>query len=182
MKGSFNIHSIAILLAFLMLQGCFSLRPGSTKTGKKYFETFYVGPEGTQYFIKPLEFESVGSDETLEMDFTYRFRDVVTDTAIVHFSVYGPSIIRSLQSISVLAAGEELTVEGVELMFNETKKDGFRSRFECFMPLSGVEKLFSHPEWTVVVCGDWPCREFEASGKTQKIIPELDQNLFILMR
>lgn len=182
MKSSINIQTIAIFLAFMMLQGCFSLRPGSTKSGKKYFETFYVGSEGTQYYIKPMEFEAGDTDEEMKMDFTFRYRDVLSDTAIVHFSVYGPEIIRSVESITVLAAGEELKAEDVELMFNETTKDGFRSRFECFMPLAGVERLFRYPEWTVVLCEEDPCREFEATGKTKKIIPELDEHLFILMR
>jgi hypothetical protein len=158
------------------------LRPGATKSGKNHFETFYVGAEGTQYFIKPLAFSKTTTGEDLLVDFTFRYRDVVSDTAILHISLHGPDIIRTVDHISFATHAMKVRISPVELMFNETGKEGFHSRFECFMSLSDLNRLFSDPDWRIVVCGSGPCSEYEATDKTRKIIPKLEDTVFVLMR
>src|SRR5690606_36572025 len=58
-----SLVSLAATFAvpFLLLCSCVSVKPSTTKSGKKYFETFYV-ENGTQYFIKPLALSGLGSD------------------------------------------------------------------------------------------------------------------------
>ena len=79
-----------IIFVSVALSSCFSVKPTSQKSSKKLVETFYVGIEGTQYFIKPLTYQVEDSKEELEIDCIFRYKTKLSDSdsASINFSTY----------------------------------------------------------------------------------------------
>src|SRR5690554_5427078 len=78
--------SIAILVLTVLasIPSCYSIKPGATQSGGKLYESFYLGEEGRQYFIKPLKFS--GSDgRYIMIDFTFRRGGGSSPPAIANF-------------------------------------------------------------------------------------------------
>ena len=71
------------VLIALFIIGCIGVKPGSEPGGKKLFETFYAGEQGSQYFIKPLVLKNA-TKEKLTIDFSFRYKTEVKDSAIVY--------------------------------------------------------------------------------------------------
>ncbi|MFA0964467.1 hypothetical protein AB9P05_21855 [Roseivirga sp. BDSF3-8] len=158
-----------------------SVRPASAKSGKKYFETFYVGAEGTQYFIKPLSLDSDESGEELLVDVTFRYKDEVRDSAIVNFSVIGREIYKAIESLRIMNDGVSISDTHPELIFNERKNDEFVSRFATKLPLGKVKELFENDEWQFQLYTDKGTITFEPTGKASKAINVLNEKVFVIM-
>ena len=174
-----NFTVISLLLSLILFDSCVSIKPSSTKSGRNYYETFYVGEDGTQYFIKPLLFETKNTSEYLFVDFTFRYKNEVKDSVIVNFSFKSASIYKSIESIKISNENVEVSSNNIELLFNETFKSGYTSRFTTKFSLSETKELFNQNEWIINITNQtssyWPHR------KTRKAISSLKDGVFILM-
>ena len=75
-----------LLIATVFLSGCFGIKPEKSGASGKLYETFFVGDEGTQYFIKDIKFSSnLNSDQTWT-DITFRYKNELKDSATINFS------------------------------------------------------------------------------------------------
>src|SRR5690606_7037547 len=79
-----NIPVFCMLL--LLLSSCFSVKPGTSRSARNLYQNFFIGEEGSQYFIKPIAFEN-DEKEKLQLDITFRYKDEVKDSATVNFSI-----------------------------------------------------------------------------------------------
>jgi len=172
--------ALFLILSFFSI-GCFSLKPSSTKSGKKLFETFFVGEHGTQYFIKPLLLLNEDTNEKLLIDITFRFKDKIKDSAIVNFSIESKSIYKHIDSLEFLNSDVKFKNKNVKLLFNEKKKKEFISRFTTKLSLMEIKILFEKEDWNLVLNDSSNELKFTPSKKTKKSITILRDNLFVLM-
>lgn len=171
---------VSSILLLIIACGCFSVKPSSTKSGKKYFETFYVGDEGTQYFIKPISFKSEKSNEDAVLDFTFRYKSEIKDSAIVNFSIKSALIYKSIDSLKISNKNMEVKSDKIKLIFNE-KKSSFISRFSTKLSVKEVKDLFNNNEWVLVLYSRSQTEKFSPHRKATKAISVLSDKVFILM-
>ncbi len=129
---------------------CVSLKPGAGSSGKKLYETFYVGSDGTQYFIKPIRFNSTGEDY-LDLDITFRYRDEVVDTARLNVSIYSTELFKEINSLTIRQKSFSATDEAVELMFVERDKGLYNCRYTAMLPLTELTELFAQSDWEIEI-------------------------------
>lgn len=175
------LTSLPLFLGSLLLVGCMSVKPGSTKSGKQYFETFYVGVEGTQYFIKPLLFENDEANKVLALDITFRYKDEIRDSAIVNFSIKSLEIYKSVDSLKITNSLMDIKSDNIDLLFNEKFSKGFVSRFTTKVPLDKMKKIFDNDEWELTIHNAAKSNTYKPHRKTQKAVNFLRENGFILM-
>jgi hypothetical protein len=180
MKFLWQATCLSIILLF---SGCASSGPSSAGSTEKYFETFFVGEEGMQYFIKPLEFDESEGEGSLEIDLLFRYKNEIKDSSTINLSIISEDIIKDIDSL-VLSNGVSSTIsDQVNLMFNEKKKRLFYSRFSCKVPFKDVVALFENTSnWQVAIHSKGVMRSYSATKKTTKTIGQLNANVFVLFR
>lgn len=168
---------------FSILISCGGIKPAGGKSGKNLYETFYVGEEGMQYFIKPLPFESKNSE--LFLDITFRHKDKVQDSATINFSIKGKDLIKQIDTLTLFTVTNNIAFSlpssKIEYMFSERQKDDYVSRFSTKMPLIEIQKLFKNSEWKAILKSkEISTKEYVSTSSTQKKIQKLNQNIFFI--
>jgi hypothetical protein len=174
-------RSFLLFFGLLLLSACMATKPSATKSAKKYFETFYVGEEGTQYFIKPLVFASEASPTEMMIDMTFRYKDEIKDSVLVHISLEGPDLHKSISKLQFKQGEQEVQASSIALMFNENTKKGFKSRFSAQLSLQEVYQLFQSDQWVVQLEEAGESLYFSPTKKSSKVIRALNNEIFILM-
>ncbi len=172
---------VSFILLMLIFSGCLSIKPSTTKSGKKYFETFYVGEEGTQYFIKPILFKDEKLNEDLILDITFRHRNEIKDSATVNFSIKSPIIYKTLDSLKLLNKDIEINTNKVELLFNEKNKTGFISRYATKFSLKEMKEMFKNEAWEIKIYNQNKITNYVANKKTIITIKTIRDNVFVMM-
>jgi hypothetical protein len=159
-----------------------SIKPGATKSAKKYYETFYVGEEGTQYFIKPLTFNKDDSNEKLLLDITFRYKKVVKDSSKLNFSIKSSQqLMKSIDSLKISNDHHDILSNDIDLLFNEKNNDEFLSRFTTQVPLENTHQLFDNNDWEFTIYFNKDKFNFKPTNKTQKAIKALSNDVFSIM-
>ena len=162
-------------MAILFLSGCMGIKPGATKSGSTLYETFYVGDEGTQYFIKPLRFAGNNNDELL-MDFTFRYKDSVKDSVTCNFSIVSDEKTKKVEDVSFTAEDRNVKCEFIALLFFDKKGNKFISRFSGRLLFADFNRLFHTGNFTV----EADHVTYTIPPKTQKSVKELQKKIFVL--
>lgn len=173
-----SIAIISICLAGLSTS-CLKIKPNGTKSAKKYFETFFVGEEGTQYFIKPFEFANDNGEKIL-LDITFRYKDEVKDSATLTFTYYSEDLIKSIDSLSFSNPSMSLQANSIELLFNERDKDLIQSRFSSKVLLKDLVNLFDKSNWEIKLNSSDKPYSVSSNKKSDKIIEALNFEIFSL--
>lgn len=168
-------------IILLVFNSCFSVKPQSTKSGRNLYETFYVGEEGSQYFIKPLKFDDLSNKTHLFVDFTFRYKDQVKDSATVNFSIFSEAAVRELKSVIFLNKEIEEETNKVNLIFFQKKKEFVESRYTVRLPLKRIIRLFAENDFKIKVINATKEYQFEASSGTKKDLGKIKDNVFNLM-
>lgn len=177
-----SVNTVSALFSvFMLCIGCSSIKPAATKSGKHYFETFYVGADGNQYFIKPLSFKSRVTQEALFVDITFRYKDEVKDSARVNFSVKSPILYKTIDSVEIATTAAHVATSEGALLYNEKSDEAFISRFTTKIPLSEIKEMFDRDDWTFTVYHPTKTVTYKADKKTVKAIATLRQKVFMLM-
>ncbi len=180
-RNTSYLQYISIFLISLMLFGCFSVKPSTTKSGKNYFETFYVGEAGTQYFINPIYFNNDALNEGILFDITFRHKNEIKDTATVNFSITSSSIYKTIDSIKISNKDFEIKNDKLVLLFNEKNKTGFTSRYTTKISLKQIKEIFDNGTWEIIVYSQNKSINFIPDIKTVKRINTIKDRVFILM-
>ncbi len=165
----------AIIFSFfaVLLISCHSIKPkGANRSGKKLFENFYLGEKGTQYFIKPLEFEN--DSEVLFIDFTVREKEKMVS---LNFSIVAVSLIKEITLFSIQNSSVKANLVNYKKLYSERKKELFESRFSAEVSIEELKELFNEANWEINVNQFAP---FKASKPTQKSIIQLKDHIFSL--
>ncbi len=169
---------LGCLLCFLSV-GCGMLKPASTKTGKNLYETFFVGEEGVQYFIKPLTFENL-EEEQLNIDMTFRYKNEVKGKSDIKMFVLSDKVYKKMDSLLINNGQTQKIIKEVDFMFSEKTKKGFQSRFSTKISLADLQELFKGADWTIEAHQGNQKNTFKTSLRTQKAINKLDEVIFVM--
>ncbi|MCU0346710.1 MAG: hypothetical protein MUC59_07190 [Saprospiraceae bacterium] len=169
------------LCIFALLSSCMNVRPGGAKSGKKLYETFFVGDEGTQYFIKPLAFTNERNEE-LKLDFTFRYRNEIKDSAAINASFISNDLIRNIDSLKIMNNSVNIALKDMTYMFSERKKDAYNNRFSAKTDLLKVTKLFNGNDWQIWMYENGKQTRYAAAKKTEKSLAKLSQEVFVLFK
>lgn len=177
-----NRRSTAVLFSLLTVffSGCLSLKPGTQKSGKSYYETFFVGEDGTQYYVKPLTFKEIDQKGELIVDMTFRYKDEVKDSASINFSILSPDIIKQVDSLIISNDSSNIAANSIKIMFNEKLKKNFKSRFSCKSEFKDLIELMKDENWRISVFYGQNNRTYSSTKKTSKKIKRLNDNVFIV--
>ena len=176
------MRNILYITLLIILSGCMSIKPGATNSAKKYYETFYVGKDGTQYFIKPLSFNDEDSNKELSLDITFRYKKVVKDSSKLNFSIEkSQKLMKSIDSLKISNDHQAILSYDIDLLFNEKDDDEYLSRFTTQIPLKNTHQLFDNNNWKFIIYSEKDKLSFKPTNKTQKIIRALRNDLFSIM-
>lgn len=175
---SIQIKTVLFVLSTLLLCSCLSIKPTTTKSGKQYFETFYVGEEGTQYFIKPILLTSDTPKENLHIDYTFRYKNEIKDSSIINFSIKSLKNYTSIDSLKITTTNITFKSHKVLLLFNEKSNDMFTSRFTTKVSLQTTKKLFSSNKWIIYIYNNNKETRYTPNKRSNKIINTLKDEIF----
>lgn len=176
-----NLTLFILISISFFLAGCLSIKPSGVKSGKNLFETFYVGDDGIQYFIKPLLFENIQNKEEIHVDFTFRYKDKVKDSVIVNLSFQSYNILRIIDSLFISNANQRISSKNNKLLFNEKRKGLIISRFTTKFSLTEFSGMFDNNDWKIIVYKNKTYDTFFSKSKTKKAIKKLQEMVFILL-
>jgi hypothetical protein len=182
MANSLSLKFTLLVLSLFFLQlPCSGQKSGAANSGKKFFESFFVGEEGIQYFIKPMAFVNADKSEKLMIDITFRYKSEVKDSATLNFSILSPQILKKIDLAEIKNQSSTIHIAKVELLFNEKQKSKFISRFSAKILLSDLLLLFSANQWHFNIFQNNQKMQYFATSKTNRSILILRDNLFVLM-
>lgn len=170
---------LSILTLTIFLSSCKGIKPGSNKSGKKLFETFFVGDEGIQYFIKPLTFVD-SLDQELILDATFRYKDQIKDSSTVNFSLLKKDIFKGIDSLFLVNEVSSVRIREVGFLFTERKKDLIVSRFTSKVSLHDLNQLFKNPKWSVIIFKDGFGYRYKSSKSAEQKIERIKYEVFDL--
>jgi len=179
-----NISKATILLIFsfiITFYGCLALKPGGAKSGKNLYDTFFAGDEGTQYFINPLSFSNPENKDEIQLDITFRYKNIIKDSATINFSILSPQVIKKLDSVSISNNYQTVTCSKINLLFNEKTKSDYKSRFTFKISVEHLNNLFQNYEWSVSTFKDSNKTSYLTNKKTKKIINKLKGEIFVIL-
>lgn len=185
-EKSLNIKSFPLIkrgIAFgilIVFSSCLSIKPGAAKSGKKLYETFFVGEDGTQYFIKPLIFIN-DINENLELDITFRYKNEIKDSAIVNVSFLSKEIFKHADSLKINHDSSATVFKEIKYMFSERKKEEYNSRFSTKGSLFDIKKLFNSNNWNIIIYKNGSFNKYITPKATKKKIDKLKYEIFMLM-
>ena len=175
-----NLKTFIVLIFAFTIYGCVSIKPASVKSGKNLFETFYVGEDGTQYFIKPLNFLNSQNKEELRADFTFRYKNEVKDSVTINFSLLSPKNLKNIDSLVFSNTNHKIVSTNVELLFNEKASKLFKSRFSTKVSLLDFNQMFENNDWKIITHKFEDHSTYTSDKRTKKAIKKLRDEIFIL--
>lgn len=173
-------YTCIVLCILNSLTGCLSVKPAATKSGKNLFETFYVGDEGTQYFIKPLILVNTQNREEIAIDFTFRYKNEIKDSVALNLSLQSSNIFKSFDSLSFSNQTHKIVSKELRLLFNEKRNSLYISRFTTKFPLVELNKLFDTNDWALTLYKDNSYTTYISEKQTKKAITKLEEKIFTL--
>jgi hypothetical protein len=166
-------------LVCISLASCISVKPNATKSAKKWYQSFFIGDQGTQYFIKPLQLEG-DSNEYLNLDLTFKLNKIIMDSAGMNVSFFSNNLFKNLDSLRVVNSNYAYTLLNFNYMFAERNKRQFNCRFSTKIPLEALAKLYKQNNWTFIAYANDHAKKYVATKKTRKKIALLNQEIFEL--
>ncbi len=173
--------SILFILVPALLQSCHGVKPSGGKSGKKLFESFYVGDQGTQYFIKTLDFGKEKNSK-LKADFTFRYKNEIKDSAIVNFSILSSSLVKNPDSLFINNGISEVAFKNIELLFVEKAKAGYLTRISTKASLHDINEIFKGQQWLITLHAPDKVINYQTPEKTKKSLAKLNEVIFTLLR
>lgn len=179
-KTSFYlIRSCFFLSILFIIPSCMGVKPGATKSGGKSYETFFVGEEGTQYFIKPLKL-STDSNEYLELDITFRYKNEVKGLSTLNISFITNEKLNSIDSLEINNGDTSIFVKKISHLFTERDKNMYSCRFSSEVDLIDLKTLFEKSDWKVSPYRNGLSTNYMATKSTTKAITTLNYDIFDL--
>lgn len=165
------------LLYIFLLNSCFSIKPGTTKSGKNLWEEFFVSPGVMQYFIKPLLFKC-GARQFIP-DFTFRNGG---DSITVNFSITDTQNILVPSKICFINSIDTVKLNSVKtLLFNKTNK---KLKLRMTGKIAHVEfsGLIKDNNWVITQSDSLLIRNYYPSDRTKASLKKIETNLYDLVR
>lgn len=154
----------------------------SGRSKSKLYQSFFVGEEGTQYFIDRILFENRKSENYLFADFTFRHSNTKRSSVTFNFSLNSKVYVSQMDSLALLADESVFMAENIKIMFTEKQDGRFVSRFTSSISLDHLKQLMKAPEPKIRLFykGSDGSQALEPHPKTFKKIQRLNEDLFFI--
>ena len=190
MKCNVNIYKIRsftlikkafIFVILIIFSSCLSIKPSGLKTGGKLYETFFVGEDGTQYFIKPLIF-SKKLDEELKLDITFRYKNEIKDSAVLNISFFSKELFKTADSLKIDNDTIDITLKRFNYLFSERDKKLYNCRFSVKVDLINLKNLFNRGNWNLLLYKNGMSTDYTSLKTTKKKIEKINYEIFLLFK
>jgi hypothetical protein len=168
------------IIALLVMVSCHNTKPLTSKSAINLYETFYVGEEGTQYYIKPLEWKNDKNDP-INVDITFRYKKEINDTATINLSIVNEKLIKQVDSVIFKTDNQQFNITRLAYMFCDRKKDDFLCRFSSELHLSKVQQLFAAGQWNILLYTDGTSEKYEPTNSTRRKVGKLNKEIFVIL-
>lgn len=168
-----------IIGAIVLMNGCLSVKNGSANSGMNLYETFFVGDDGIQYFIKPLTFKDDNKNRLI-LDITFRYKDKIKDSASINISFRNSEIIRDIDSLKLSNNSVSIVNKNFKYLFAERMQSEFNSRYTTKSPLVDIYRLFDNNNWTLIIYTKKKDTKYYIPDNTKKKIDKLKYGIFML--
>jgi hypothetical protein len=168
MKRKFLIYILPVFL----LYSCFSIKPGTTKTGKNLWEEFFVAPGVMQYFIKPLVFQD--HDRQFIPDFTFRNGN---DSVSVNFSITDSRKVLLPGKIYFRNSKDTLQVNALRTLIISNTDRKFKLRMTGKLAYNKFAGLFRDTNWSIFLSDSQNNKTYYPSDKTKASLKKIEISL-----
>ena len=116
-------------------------------TGGRLFRSFYLGPEGVQFFIRPLKLSSRFPKSRMLADWTFRVGRLAKkdDLSRMNFTIKDVFFFKTPDSLVLLAGGKSYVVRDLEVLFTERSRRFYRVRLAATIPVDILRLWFADP-------------------------------------
>lgn len=149
--------------------------------GKRYYIAFFIGEEGVQYFLKPITFTNALTGDKLLADFTFRYKNIIKDSAIVNFSIKSLSPIKPVDSLNIETTSFKVSSKSVGFIFGDKLKKGFNTRHTVKIAVADLKKLFNNADWNFVIHSKNTVHKYRPSKQSSKAIESIKNSVFVLL-
>ena len=172
-------RKLALFLFFSLGICCYSFSQ-SGRSGKLY-QSFYVGEDGVQYFIKPLKWKN-DANSSFEADFTFRYKEGTSNDASVKMTlVEGIKLVKSVKKITISSSTGSVSLDSLSTLFLEKAGDNYVKRVSAHCSFEDLRSMFESDEWKIEVEGHGKAVFEDTPSKTQKKIARLNTDVFALI-
>lgn len=174
---------LIISVCFLVtLSACKSSKNVKTSSdGKPYYIAFFIGEEGVQYFLKPITFINGLTGDKLIVDFTFRYKNEVKDSATVNFSIKSPTPIKPVDSLYVETPSFKIVSKAVGYIFGDKLKKGFNTRHTLKIAVADLKLLFNDASWNIVIYSKNSVHKYQPTKPGSKAMVSLKNSVFVLI-
>lgn len=131
------------------------------------YESFYIGPDESQYFIKPLEINNAVGDE-LMMDFTFRtYPDSISSVTLNH-SLISEKAIGNIDSIRFANDAKSFTSTHTHRLYIEEKGSRFHLRSSSEIDYGGLREFLSDTDTRITIFHMGDSTEFHPTEQLLK--------------
>lgn len=168
------VFFVALIIS---LSGCAS---NSSKL-KSSVETFFIGEAGTQYFVKPMNFEDEDGNELIA-DITFRYKDELKDSSTINFTIETKDLNKEIKDLIIKNETFEVFVNKYQLLFAEKNGSKFKSRFSVSIKTLELNELIKNENWTFDLDTGKSKYKYLATNETKSILKLINEELFVLFR
>ena len=115
-----KIQLVVIITGFIFsVVSCSTMKPSTGGKAGKYYESFFTGKTGVQYFIKPIRIDSAEKNSFMECDIVFRINDNMDDSATMNISFYSQDVISKKPDVSFFTNGKAHSASFYQTFYQE---------------------------------------------------------------
>ncbi len=169
------INILSIVISISLLSSCVGFNPRASKGGKELYETFYVGENKTQYFIRPIELEQ--DDSKFKIDFTFRDLGNTKSDVTTNFSIISESPAANPDSIIFETDSASIKGKNLSKLFLEKDNDEYHLRTTSELTFEELDQIFQSKKLVIKVYTKKKDFIFTSEGKFDKKRNEIYSSL-----
>lgn len=132
---------LKILILFLVIISLSSCSNSIYKSN--LFTTYFVGEEGNQFFIKPLEFEHIENNSKLDLDINFRYKNKIKDSVTINFSLYSNDFLKNIDFVELYFDKESIKSNNIKLIYVDKNNDFCENRYSVKFLFSDFLKIYN---------------------------------------
>lgn len=183
MKQSNYIKCVCLLCIFLMSSCTLYYQPHVSSKVQDQYTTYYVGGQGTQYFIKPLILKANNVEASMFVDFTFRYKkESQLNPVNCNFTFFSTQPFNKIANVYlVLDDSTKVELTAMEPLRKVLLKNGkYECRYSSNLNMNDFIQAFENDRLEFSVIQGTENTVFYPNKETQKMIHLLEVNLFQL--
>lgn len=177
LKIKLIFNYIIIINIFMLLNSCSFFGNSS----ENLYSTFFVGEDGTQFFIKQLDYYMVENNEKLSLDYTFRYKDKIKDSVTINFTLFTNEFIKNIESFELKSDGKSALSNNAKLLYVDKKDNLCENRFTTKILLDDFLKYCKSNNQKIIIKYNNYSNTYLPENTTIKNIESLNKNLLLLI-